>query len=183
MSKEDLLQLPKEKLVELIEIYSKNWLALDGVWFQSIEDKLGMDEAMYHDYQAWERFTVIEAKRIKAFLGLAEHPGTAGLETALKFRFYGNLNRCTFERDEHTLVYRVLACRVQTARERKGMCYHPCKMVGIVEYTKFAQEIDSRFRCKCLSCYPDVTDSGVCCSWRFTIDHSDCEKNYGNCRN
>ncbi len=56
--KNELLQsLPKEKLIQLIEDYSKNWLAMDGVWFQSVEQKLGMDEAMYHDAEAWRRFT------------------------------------------------------------------------------------------------------------------------------
>ena len=65
---ENLNKYTKEELIELIEIYSKNWLAMDGVWFQSIEQKRGMDEAMYHDAEAWRRFTVIEAKRIKEFL-------------------------------------------------------------------------------------------------------------------
>ena len=27
----------KEELIELIEIYSKNWLAMDGLWFQRFE--------------------------------------------------------------------------------------------------------------------------------------------------
>ena len=39
--------LTKEELIKLIEAYSKNWLAMDGVWFQSIERKFGMDEAMH----------------------------------------------------------------------------------------------------------------------------------------
>ena len=43
---EALDDLSKEELIRLIGLYSKNWLALDGVWFQSIEQKLGMDEAM-----------------------------------------------------------------------------------------------------------------------------------------
>lgn len=78
--KNDLLQsLTKEELIRLIEDYSKNWLAMDGVWFQSVERKRGMDEAMYHDAEAWRRFTVIEAKRIKEFLGLPEHAGLEGL--------------------------------------------------------------------------------------------------------
>ena len=61
MKNEFLSALTKEQLLDLIEVYAKNWLALDGVWFQSIEDKLGMDEAMEHDACAWERFTAIEA--------------------------------------------------------------------------------------------------------------------------
>ena len=62
--------LTQAQLIDLIEVYAKDWLALDGVWFQSIERKFGMDEAMYHDKEAWQRYTVIEARRIKAFLGL-----------------------------------------------------------------------------------------------------------------
>ena len=50
-----LCALSKEELLSLLEIYAKNWLAMDGVWFQSIEQKLGMDEAIYHDEQAWRR--------------------------------------------------------------------------------------------------------------------------------
>ena len=162
--------LSKEELIELIEIYSKNWLALDGVWFQSVESKDGMDAAMYHDREAWARFTVIEAKRIKEFLHLPEHAGTEGLARALGYRFYANLNQGEIQQDAQTLIYRVPECRVQTARKRKGMCWHPCKMVGIVEYTEFAKVVDSRFRCECLSCYPDVTDESVCCAWRFTLE-------------
>ena len=74
-SRETLDRLSREQLTELVEIYAKNWLAMDGVWFQSVEEKYGMDEAMAHDERAWARFTVIEARRIKAFLGLPEHPG------------------------------------------------------------------------------------------------------------
>ena len=137
----------KDELINLIEIYSKNWLALDGVWFQSVEKHRGMDEAMRNDEEAWRRFTVIEARRIKEFLGLSEHAGTDGLEKALKLRFYANLNRDAIIKDEKTLIYRMEECRVQTARKRKNMEFHPCKSVGIIEYSEFAKAIDDRFTC------------------------------------
>lgn len=163
-------KLSKDELVKLIEIYSKNWLALDGVWFQSIEKKYGMDEAMEHDENAWERFTVIEAKRIKEFLNLPVHAGLSGLQKALQFRFYANLNEDEIIVSENKLVYRTRNCRVQTARKRKGMEYHPCKSVGIMEYEGFAKVIDQRFTCKAISCYPDITDENFCCVWEFTLN-------------
>ncbi|MCQ2460451.1 MAG: DUF6125 family protein [Ruminococcus sp.] len=166
---ENLNSYSKEELIKLIEIYSKNWLAMDGVWFQSIEKKLGMEEAMYHDTEAWKRFTVIEAKRIKEFLGLQDNSGVDGLEKALRLRFYANLNADIIEKEGNTLIYTAVECRVQTARARKGMPFHPCKSVGIIEYTEFAKVIDSRFECECLSCYPDITDESCCCKWKFTI--------------
>lgn len=161
--------LTKEELIALIGLYSKNWLALDGVWFQSVEQKHGMDEAMYHDAQAWRRFTVIEAKRIKAFLGLPERAGLAGLKAALSLRFYANINEDEIIIEGNTLLYRTLSCRVQTARQRKGMEFHPCKSVGEIEYEGFAKTIDPRFTCVCVSCYPDVTDDTCACAWKFTL--------------
>ena len=162
--------LSREELIELIGLYSKNWLAMDGVWFQSIERKLGMDEAMYHDAEAWRRFTVIEAKRIKAFLKLPEHAGIEGLARALKLRFYAHINEDRVEISGNTLTYTAVDCRVQTARQRKGMPFHPCRSVGRIEYTGFAQTIDDRFTCGCVSCYPEITDATCCCKWRFTLN-------------
>lgn len=167
----DILEsLSKDELIQLIGIYSKNWLAMDGVWFQSVESRYGMDEAMLHDAEAWKRFTVIEAKRIKEFLRLPENAGTEGLEKALKLRFYANINEDRIVIDGNTLTYTAINCRVQTARKRKGMELHPCRSVGIIEYTGFAQVIDSRFTCECISCYPEITDDTCCCKWRFTLN-------------
>lgn len=165
-----LESLSKEQLIDLIDIYSKNWLALDGVWFQSIESKLGMEEAMYHDREAWRRFTVIEARRIKEFLGLDKHPGLEGLEKALRLRFYANLNTDSVEISGNTMVYSMVECRVQAARQWKGMPFHPCKSVGIIEYGEFARAIDDRITCECVSCYPDMTDESCCCKWKFTLN-------------
>lgn len=168
-NREILSAFSKDELIELIEIYSKNWLAMDGVWFQSVERKLGMDEAMYHDAEAWKRFTVIEAKRIKEFLKLPDNSGIDGLAKALRLRFYANINEDKIEIDGNSLTYTSVNCRVQRARERKGMPFHPCKSVGIIEYTGFAETIDSRFVCECISCYPDITDNSCCCKWKFVL--------------
>lgn len=171
MKNEEILQsMTKEELIELIGIYSKNWLAMDGVWFQSVERKLGMHEAMYHDAEAWKRFTVIEARRIKAFLKLPERAGLTGLSNALSLRFYANINRDEIVISGNTLTYRVLDCRVQTARARKNMEFHPCRPVGMIEYSEFAKIIDSRISCECVSCYPDIKDPTCCCIWRFTLN-------------
>jgi argininosuccinate lyase len=52
---------------------------------------------------------------------------------------------------------------------KKGMPFHPCKSVGMIEYGGFAKTIDSRFETECLSCYPDITDAACNCAWKFTL--------------
>lgn len=167
---EALNNLSKEQLIRLIEDYSKNQIAMDGVWFQSIESKFGMDEAMYHDGEAWRRYTVIEARRIKEFLGLPDNSGLEGLKAALKLRFYANISEDSIVVSGNTLIYKIITCRVQSARKRKGMPLHPCKPVGEIEYSCFASVIDSRIKCRCISCCPDITDDSVCCAWEFTLE-------------
>lgn len=169
---EALNGLSKEDLIKLIEIYSKNWLAMDGVWFQSVEKKFGMDEAIYHDKEVWKLFTVIEARRIKKFLNLPEQAGLDGLGKALSLRFYANINKDEITISNNTLTYRAVECRVQIARQRKNMDFHPCKSVGIIEYSEFAKVIDDRISCECLSCYPDIKDYSCSCSWLFSLNAS-----------
>lgn len=168
-TKDILQQLNKDQLIELIDLFSKNLIAMDGVWFQSIEQKFGMDEAMEHDCNIWHRFSAIEAKRIKAFLQLPERSGLDGLAAALPYRYNAIVNRSECIRTEDSLIYRVVSCRVQAARERKQMGFHPCKPAGLVEYTQFAKAIDDRITCECISCFPDVTDETCCCAWKFTL--------------
>lgn len=166
----DIIQnLERKDLLRLIDIYAKNWLAMDGVWFQSVEQKFGMGEAIEHDENAWRQFTVIEANRIKDFLALPEQAGLYGLKRALELRMYANINDDEIIIVDNTLIYRTLDCRVQNARKRKGMEFHPCKSVGIIEYTFFAKTIDSRFSCDAISCYPDVKDITCNCAWKFTL--------------
>lgn len=164
-----LEDLPKEKLIELLHIYAKNLLALDGTWFQSVERKRGMEEAVEHDQNAWRRYTESEARRIKAFLQLPDRSGIAGLKTALSLRMNAVQHTIELIAAENSLLYRVLDCRVQTARAAKGMPFHPCKSVGILEHVYFAQIIDDRITCQAVSCYPDVRDTTCSCAWKFTL--------------
>lgn len=170
MGNPELESLSREQLIGLIDIYSKNWLAMDGVWFQAVETRSGMEEAMRCDIDAWKRWTVIEARRLKYFLGLDNHPGLEGLRKALGLRFYGNLNRHEIKYEEDgALILRNYDCRVQTARRRGGMELHPCKRVAVYEYSLFAKEIDERIETECVSCYPDCTESETGCAWRFIL--------------
>lgn len=162
--------LSNEQLKELVRVYARNFLAIDGVWFQSVEQKYGMEEAMHHDCEAWKRYSVSEARRLKKFLQLGERPGLEGLRQAFEFRFSAFVNPAVEYRNENdALIFRVVDCQVQSTRKRKGMPLHPCKQIGQIEYPYFARAIDERIQCEVISCHPDVTDPGCACAWRFYL--------------
>ncbi|MBN1272698.1 MAG: hypothetical protein JXB26_10565 [Candidatus Aminicenantes bacterium] len=167
--------LSKEDLIGLLTDSSKNWLAHDGLWFQEVEKKYGMDTAIDLDRSAWKRFTVIEAKRIMKRFGIEPDGGIPALIQALQFRLYAHINKQEIveESDRHC-IFRMNTCRVQDARKRKGLPDFPCKSVGIIEYGYFAQTIDPRIKTTCLICPPDPHPEDVICSWRFDlVPHSE----------
>ena len=78
----------KEELTDA----AKNWLAMDGLWFQAVEQTYGMDAAITLDREVWEQFAVIEAGRIKERLALPENGGLDALEIAFNNRLVTHLN-------------------------------------------------------------------------------------------
>jgi hypothetical protein len=174
MSKID--ELPRERLLALLKNFAKNWLAHDGLWFQAVERAHGMENAMELDAEAYARFSPIEARRIKDFLGLPERGGLEALETALEYRLYAVLNRQHSEFKEGALLFYMNDCRVQSARKRKGLPDFPCKEVGLVEYRTFAAEIDPRIQTECIACPPDEHPDDYYCGWKFWIE-ADEDKN------
>lgn len=165
-----LLDLSKEKLFTLKEKIASNWLANDGVWFQSIEFTESMGDAKRCNDACWARFSPFEAWAIKRFLKLPENAGLEGLKKAMPFRLYAAINTQSIEDESSTsLIFKMNDCRVQSARKRKGLNDYPCKSAGVIEYSAFAQSMDPRITTECIGCPPDEHPDEWYCAWRFSI--------------
>jgi hypothetical protein len=166
-----LRQMSRDELVELLRNLGINWLANDGIWFQAVENEHGMVDAKRCNDSCWTRFSPYEAERIKELLGLPAAGGIPALKKALAFRMYALINRQSIEDvDERTIIFRMNECRVQRARQRKGLPDYPCKSVGLVEYPYFARTIDPGIRTECLGCPPDPHPQEWFCAWKFTLE-------------
>lgn len=165
-----LADQPREKLFELLDAVSANWLVNDGVWFQSVEFAHGMNEAKRCNDSTWAQFSPVEAQMIKRYLHLSEKPGLEGLKKALGFRVYANINtQSIVDEGPARFVFQMNECRVQAARKKKNLDDYPCKSAGLVEYTYFASAIDPRIETECIGCPPDEHPEEWYCAWRFTL--------------
>jgi len=163
--------VPEEMWKNLAIDFAKRWLSHDGLWFQEVEKKYGIEKSIEIDIEAWKKQTVLEARRIMKLLDIKKGGGLRALEECLKYRMYAFINEQKVEWiDKNTLEFYMETCRVQRARELKEMEYFPCKEVGIVEYGYFAGEIDSRIKTEVIGCPPDKVGPGWHCGWRFIIE-------------
>lgn len=160
----------KETLIDLLEKLGINWLANDGIWFQAVETRFGMNDAKRCNDSCWTRYSPFEAERIKKILNLPENGGIPALQKALAFRMYALINEQSVEQvDENCIIFRMNKCRVQAARQRRGLPDYPCKSVGLVEYPYFASAIDKRIQTECIGCPPDPHPEDWFCAWKFTL--------------
>ncbi len=165
-----LLAMDTEALKDLRDRVAKNWLANDGVWFQTIEASEGMNEAKRCNDSCWAHFSPYEASAIRQMLNLPDNCGLDGLKRALGFRVYSCINtQSIVEETANSFIFRMDECRVQVARKRKGLADYPCKSAGLVEYSYFARAIDCRIRTECIGCPPDAHPEEWYCAWKFTL--------------
>jgi len=164
-----LESLSKEELLKCVDMLSKNLLTLDGYWFLGIEDRYGQEVAIDIDREAWERYAVSEARRVKAFLNITE--GTLDdMEKAVQLVSIAPVSAVEVERRPNSVIYTVRNCRPQAARMKSGRGEFPCKPVGIAHLSAFAREINPKFKTRCIRCPPDEHTRDAWCSWEFYLE-------------
>lgn len=162
--------LDKDMLLEILGDFAANWLAHDGTWFLAAENKHGLEEAIFLDREAWREFSPVEARRIMKRHGITAGGGLDALKKALGLRMYALLNEQEITNETPgSFVFKMVDCRVQSARRRKNLPDFPCKSVGVVEYAEFAKAIDPRIKCECIACPPDDVKRDYFCAWKFTL--------------
>ena len=163
--------LPREQLLKVVDVFAKAWQAMDGAYFLALEKKYGIDVAIEMDKEAWRIFSPIEAQRVMKEFDIPQNGGLKSLEQALEYRVYARLNKQSIEWvNESTLSFTMNECRIQVARKRKGLPDFPCKQVGEIEYSYFAETIDPRIKTRCIFCPPGEHPEDAYCQWEFTLE-------------
>lgn len=166
-----LEDLPKEKLIEIINMFAGNALTIDGLWFAGVEEKFGLEEAIKIDTEVWRRYGSTEARRIKRAVGISGED-TKTLAKALNFQVWCRALGFEYEIpevSEKKIIFNITDCRPQRVRIKTGKGEFACKPVGIALFEEFAREINPRFKLKCLVCPPDEHPDDLWCSWEFSL--------------
>ena len=162
--------MPRETLIKLIKVYSRNWQTLDGLWFRNVEASCGLEAAVKLDLQNWKEQAVIEASRLKEALGL-EEGGISSVLTVLSFMSW-QLTSPLFEYEIDTpskavICYR--SCAVQEGRRKADKPVFPCREMKGTLLSGIAGIIDPAVKIRCLSCPPDEPETDCWCRWELSL--------------
>ena len=163
----EMERLPKEKLIELIKMYSRNWMTLDGLWFSGVEEKFGLDAATEIDIQMWKVGSLIEAKRIQGLFKLG-----GGLENIMKAICFMSWAPCfgyEYDLSKDRAVWTCRRCPPQEHRVRAGKGEFKCRPTFEACFKNVIQVMDPSVRVRCLFCPPDPHPDDAWCRWEFSL--------------
>ena len=160
-------ELSTQELVRLVRLLSRNWLTLDGNWFDLVERRFGLQVALELDVQMWRRQARIEARRIqREFL-----EGLRGLEAVL--RAMGLMSWAfadvdyVVERQEGSALVTFRRCHPQEARRRAGKGEFPCREAGRAWREALCEVLAPELKVVCHFCPPGPHPEEAWCRWEF----------------
>ena len=170
--KQELLDLPKETLVDMVDMWVKNYWTNQNYWMVLVERDYGEENAGRLDSEVWQQTAKAQASRLKRILQLGSD--IQALATTLKFTapqwvnsgFEWELVGITSKR----LVMRVTKCPMGTYRSDLNLPLFPCKSGSLPLYTALAKVINEKFLVTCLHAHPDNPRPGIMCEWEFKFE-------------
>jgi len=170
--REMLLQMLLEKLLDLFFLHIRNLWRVDGLYFLGIEKNFGTEAATKIDADCWKTLAKIEAKDLKRTLGVEKVEDVDTLLYLLRntsWALYQTKKGVEADSSKTRGVFRVIECRVQQARLRKGLGIFPCKKVRFGYLKSFAEALNPNFEVVCRVCPPDEKPPNFWCEWEFLL--------------
>ena len=170
--REMLKKLPLEKLFDVFFLHIRNLWRVDGLYFLGIEEKFGTEAATEIDANCWKILAKIEARDLKRTLGIEKVEDAETLLYLLRntsWALYQTKKAVEINPSKTAGRFRVVSCRVQEARLRKGLEIFPCKKVRFGYLKSFAEELNPNFEVKCIVCPPDEKPPNYWCEWEFKL--------------
>lgn len=165
----ELEKLPKETLIELIKMYSRNWHTCDGLWFSGVEERFGTERALEIDINMWDVSSRVEAKRIKEILRIPENGGLDAVLRTVNFMSWAAKCSYRIERGAGAALLTVTSCPPQEARVKSGVGVFVCRPTFQTGFGNVASVIDSRVKVTCKYCPPGPHPADSWCRWEFSL--------------
>lgn len=173
----DLDRLPKEFLLQLLRLYARCFLSVDGFWYLAVRERLGDEEALACDIAAWEKQAKYEAKRLAALAGIEKADLHSLMQVLRLTPWLQNLEYRIEQTGQHSFTLTVTRCPTLRALEAEGQGREAsiCNIVEPHVLKKYAEFAGPGIEVRPLRVPPRVWQDEVCCQWEF-VRHESCRQ-------
>lgn len=166
-----LEELSREALIDLVKLYSKLYMALDGFWYLAVKERNSDDEALACDFWAWEKIARYEMKHLTAALKIQEKDVAAFMKAFQLVPWIWNMEQKVEIRGNDYALLTVPRCLTLEALEKEGEG-REARICGLIEpkvFKDYASFFNPDIEVKCLKSPPRKSKDDVCCQWEFRL--------------
>ena len=160
-----------DTLANLLNLYAKLYIALDGFWYLTVKERLSDKEALACDIKVWESNCKYEMARVKRQVRIRGHDIIA-LMKALQISPWSLIMKSRIEiKNQNSAMITVTYCPTLDALEEegKGRENEICNVVEPKILKGYASSINPDIEVRCLKSPPRKNEDDVCCQWEFTL--------------
>ncbi|MFC1894128.1 DUF6125 family protein [Chloroflexota bacterium] len=158
-----------DTLADLLALYSKLYIALDGFWYLTIKERLGNEEALACDMRTWEIMSKYEMAKITKQLNIQGNDVIALMKAMQIAPWFRHIEHETEVRNPDDAIITVSHCATLDALEREGEGREDqiCNMVDPILFKCYASFFNPDIEVKCLKSPPRKSKDEICCRWEF----------------
>ena len=158
-----------DTLVNLLTLYSKLFIALDGFWYLTVKGKVSNEVALACDIGAWERVCRYSMAQITKTLDIKGNDVTALMKAIQITPWYRNNKHEIRIRNQNNAILTITSCPTLDALEKegKGREEEICNIFCPKLFEWYASYFDSGIDVKCLKTPPRNSKEEICCKWEF----------------
>lgn len=166
-----LEQYTKETLIELLKVYSKLYISVDGFWYLSIKEEYGNEKALEYDIRVWDKMYRREYEGIATTLGIRERDVSSFLKIFLLTPWFHQVDYAVEIKSNNHAILTINRCPTLAALEKEGEGREKeiCTIVDVDYFEKFAKLFDSNMEFSPIKLPPRKRKEGFCCQWRLKL--------------
>jgi hypothetical protein len=170
--KQELMQLPKETLAEMVNLWLKTYWTLQNYWMVYTEQLFGFENAAKMDEMVWGKLAPAQAHRVKKLLALGSD--MQSLAALLKYTapqwVSAGFDWEFSEVSERRLRMVIHQCPMGKYRKGLNLELLPCKNLSPPLYIGLAKIINEKIETRCVHAHPDPPKENVMCEWEFVLN-------------
>ena len=156
---------------ELLALYCKLYMAMDGFWYLTIKERLSNEEALAYDLQTWEKVCKYEMAKITKQLNIQ---GKDVVSCMKAIQVTPWMRQTQFEvevKNANHAIMTVTNCPTLNALEKegKGRENEICNSVDLKLFKFYASFFNPDIEVKSLKLPPRKSKDETCCIWEFKL--------------
>jgi len=161
----------KDVLIELLKLYSRLYLAIDGFWYLAIKERVSNEEALLCDIRAWEREVKYEMNRLVKLLKIQGNDVVTLMKALQMVPWFRNLEYSMKIINRNDAVLTITRCPTLEALEKEGEGREEtiCKLVDAEIYKEYAKFFNPSMKVKYLKLPSRQSKEEICCQWEFKV--------------